>query len=150
MPDTIRQQIISTVDTRFKTILVANGYQTNLGDHVFEWRTKENPLSASELDGLIYRDTDEEKIEGAGSNFENTVKVEIEISSTSPSQIRKCLADLEKAAFVDRFWNGLAIRTRLSGNKSAKTQKENIFVASQVILEIDYLTVMGDPYTKGH
>ena len=38
MSDTVRQQIVDAVETRFKTISVANGYQTNIGTKVYVCR----------------------------------------------------------------------------------------------------------------
>ena len=54
MPDTIRESIMSALDARLKTITVLNGYASDAGDNVFDWR--EDPLQDDELDALEYRD----------------------------------------------------------------------------------------------
>ncbi len=145
MADSIRQRIITAIDTRLKGILIAGGYQTNLGSHVFAWRAE--PLQESELDGLIYRDATESKVEGCGVD-EMTLPVEVEIDSTSPEQIRKCLADLEKAIQVDRTWGQLAIHTKLETSAMGVEKKEKVFVASKILMAVEYQTVMGDPLTR--
>jgi hypothetical protein len=144
MTDSIRQKIITAIDTRLKTILIANDYQTNMGNHIFAWR--EEALQESELDGLIYKDRTESKVEGCGID-EMTMPVEIEIDSTSPELVRKCLADLEKAIAVDRTWGQLAIHTKLETSEMAVEQKEKSFAASKILMTVEYQTVMGDPLT---
>lgn len=147
MPDTIRQRIIDAIDTRFKAILITGGYATNLGSNVFAWRTA--AIDESELDALVYRDRLQSRIERASATFENNLSIEIEIFSTSIPQIRKCLADLESAIYVDPSWGGLAIWTDLAEEEMDIEQKENIFTASKVLLMVDFLTIIGDPYTQG-
>jgi len=144
MPTTgsVRQRIITTIDLRLKTILVANGYQSNMGEHVFGWRT--DPFQGSEIDGLTYRDRTEERTAGCGV-YDLMMPLEIEMISDSPAGIRKCLADLEKAVFVDETWGGLAWYTELRTNEMAVEKKEELFSASKIILEIEYQTGRGHP-----
>ena len=148
MPDTIRQQIIDAIDARFKGILISGGYGTDLGSNVFAWRR--SALEESELDALTYRDAVEGTIDSAGEIEEKNLIINIEIFSTSPAQLRKCLADLEKAVNVDFSWGNLAILTSLKTNEMEVEQKDQVFAASGIAMEVDYLTVRGDPYTKGY
>jgi len=53
--------------------------------------------------------------------------VEIEIDSTSPEQVRKCLADLEKAVKVDRTWGQLAIHTQIGTSEMAGGTEREVF-----------------------
>ena len=110
MADSIRQRLISAIDTRLKTILIASGYKTNMGQNIFEWKT--DPFQASQIDGLTYRDPKEQRELGCGI-YDLTLPLEIEIASTTPAQVRKCLADLEKAVHVDPTWGGLAFGRHL-------------------------------------
>jgi hypothetical protein len=50
---------------------------------------------------------------------------------------------------VDPSWGGLAIWTDLAEEEMDVEQKENIFTASKVLLMVDFLTIIGDPYTQG-
>ncbi len=145
MADSIRQQIISAIDTRLKTILVANGYETNAGLNVFAWR--DTALEAAELDAILYRDRTESRTPGVGV-YEFILPVEIQIVSTSASQVRKILADLEVAIFVDESWGEIALNTELETDEMEIEQKETLFVAAGIIMPIEYRTVRGDPYTK--
>ena len=117
-----------------------------LGDNIFAWR--KTPLQASELPALVYRDRTETKEPGWGI-YENKLSLEIEIYANTAAEIRECIADLEVAIFNDETWGGLALITDLDSNDMEIEQKEDIFVASKIILNISYRTVIGDPYTEG-
>ncbi len=141
----IRQQIITAIDTRFKTILIAGGYETNLGSNVFAWRSE--PLQESELPALIYRDRTEARMLGCGI-YDLSLGVEIELFSSSAAGVRSLLVDLEKGIFTDETWGGLALTSEIEMNEMEIEQKENIFCASKIIMAVEYRTVRGDPYTR--
>ncbi len=58
------------------------------------------------------------------------------------------MADLEKAIRVDRTWGQLAIHTKLETSAMAVEKKEKVFVASKILMTVEYQTVMGDPLTR--
>lgn len=117
-----------------------------LGDNIFVWR--KTPLQASEIPALVYRDRIEIKEPGWGS-VDNKLQIEIEIYANTSAEIRECIADLEVTVFSDDTWGELAIFSELDINEMEIEQKEDIFVASRIILNVHYRTVIGDPYTKG-
>jgi len=117
-----------------------------LGDNIFAWC--KTPLQASELPALVYRDRTETKEPGWGI-YENKLSIEIEIFGNTVDEVRACLADLETAIFSDDTWGGLALITDLDSNDMEIEQKEDIFVASKIILNVLYRTVIGDPFTEG-
>jgi hypothetical protein len=117
-----------------------------LGDNIFAWR--KTPLQASELPALVYRDRTETKEPGWGI-YENKLSMEIEIFANTAAEIRECIADLEVAIFNDETWGGLALTSELETNDMEIEHKEDIFVASKIILNVHYRTIFGDPYTKG-
>ncbi len=41
MADSKRQQIISAIKTGLQSITIANGYETDLGSSIYEWRLAE-------------------------------------------------------------------------------------------------------------
>ncbi len=145
MADSIHQQIINKVDIRLKAIKIAGGYATDMGNNVFEWR--ETPLAAGEVPGLIYRDPREERTPGCGI-YDLALQLEIDLFSTSPAGIRSCLADLEKAIFVDETWDGLAENSEIDSSEMEVAQKENIYTASKIVVTVEYRTIRGDAYTK--
>lgn len=117
-----------------------------LKDNIFAWKT--TPIQSSEIPCLIYRDRTGTMEFGWGY-CENKASVEIEIYADTPDEIRGYIADLEKAIFTDDTWGNLAMYSELNTNEMAIEQKENIFVATQILLTVTYRTVFGDPYTKG-
>jgi hypothetical protein len=145
MPDTVRQKIINAIDARLKTILVTGAYKTNLGSNVFAWRA--TPFEESELPALNYRDTTESRIPGAGV-YDLTLTVFIEVFSTTMTELRQCLADIEKAIFVDETWGDLALNSEIGPEEIQIGQNENIFVASEIALIVEYRTVRGDAETN--
>lgn len=148
MPDPIQQQIIDAIDTRFKTILVTNGYATNIGQHVNWW--KESPLAVSDLPGMNLRDPEESRALGCGI-YDRTLSIEIEASvsgSDSPEMARLIEADIEKAIFVDDTWDGLAGISDITGSKKEAEQKQNKVAKVRVAMQIEYRTTRGDAYTQ--
>jgi hypothetical protein len=144
--NSIRQRIIDAADTQFKTILIAGGYKMNLGSNVFAWRS--TPIQKSELPALVYRDRIQTKSEEIWGYYLNEMQLEIEIYAESPAQIRECLADIEKSIYTDTTWGNLALISTLLTDEVQIEQKEDIFVATQIILIVQYLTIMGDPYSQ--
>lgn len=145
MTESIRQRIITAIDIGLKAILVTGGYKTNMGLNVFEWKSE--AFAASEVDGLTYRDRTDPRQVGCGV-YDHEMPVEIEIVSTTPAQIRKCLADLEKAIHVDPTWGGLAFGTDLDMDETAIEKKEHVYTASKIIMTVYFRTVIGDPDTQ--
>lgn len=113
MADSKRQQICTAIDSRLKSILVSGGYETNIGNNVYEFW--EIPLEETELPGMIWRDGAESADLSVTSVQTRTLKIHLTIQvagTDSPRQIRKALADIEKAIKVDTTWGVLAIDTR--------------------------------------
>lgn len=144
--NSVWQQIINALDLRFKAI-IGGGYKLNLGNHVFPW--KATPLQSSELPALVYRDRTDQRMEGCGV-YEVTMPIEIEISANTPEEIRECIAELEKAIYSDKTWGGLALHTKLDTTEMKVDQKLDYYSASKIVMTVFYLTVIGDPYTKGY
>ena len=71
-----RNQVVTAVVDRLKTVLVTDGYQTNLGNNVFRWRT--TPLGPNEVPGCIVRDTSRRvtyEYSDSARDYEMTVEV---------------------------------------------------------------------------
>lgn len=149
MADSIRQRIISSMDTRFKTILVTNGYQTDIGKHVFWW--KKTPFAQADLPGMNCRDRRQTKSFGAGI-YDNFLTVEIEAGVSgmvSTEDLRKILADIEKAIAIDETWGQLAGTTEIEDDEMNLEEDEQRIAGARMILRVEYTTLRGDPYTKG-
>lgn len=106
----VRQSIVTALDTRLKTILIANGYQTNLGNQVEAWRSRD--LEKGEAYFLTYRDTTNPKTqeEVAIGTHEHALTLELEalvVGGTSAATGRKMISDLLKALGVDKTLGGV-------------------------------------------
>jgi hypothetical protein len=113
--------------------------------NVFAW--KETPLAQADLPALVYRDRTESRDPGCGI-YDMKMPIEVEIHGTSPEQVRECLAELEESIFADETWGNLAMDTEIDTAEMVITQKENIFVASKIIVTVEYRTIRGDPRTQ--
>lgn len=150
MADSTRQQIINAVDTRLKTIKIVNGYETDIGLNVNRW--KATAVESDKTEELIYRDISEE-ITAENTvigRHEHTLHIEAEIitkaGSISDNQIRKMIADMDKAIGVGETWGGLAQRTIPEGNEMSIRQMDKIIGGAMVRFAIIYRTNRWNPY----
>lgn len=155
MPDpiTIRQRVVTALDTLFKTIKTTAGYQTNLGSNVFWWR--DTPLQVSELPGLVCRDIAETTVRAVGQH-EHILTVQAIISlesSDDGATVRKEIADITKA-----------LGTQVSPNVCLSGYAEDIDPPDSEVIEVEhagikiygmavnirihYATAPFDPYTQ--
>jgi hypothetical protein len=139
--DSIRAQIIDVFDTRMKTILITNHYVTDLGSHIFAWRSTD--LAANELPGMIYRDTENDRSERRSlSDQDNKLTIEIEIfpepGSDTIDDAYALLQDVYTAIAVDDRWGGLADDTNPGEDKIEIEQHERIIGKIKVTIIIEY------------
>lgn len=146
MPDSKRQKIVTAIDTALKNIKTSQGYETDLGDNVFEWR--EEPLQETEIPGAIWRDTDAPVDETFGEHLHKMI-LEVELFSSgasAPALLRKLIADVVKMIGANLTWGGLAEDTRPQ-TEDIKTDRESKRIGSALLkFEILYLTARFDPY----
>ncbi|HLE18673.1 MAG TPA: hypothetical protein VI728_10365 [Syntrophales bacterium] len=147
MADSKRQQLIDAIDARFKTIKTTNGYETELGNNVFAWRS--SPIEAAELPCLLYRDTNETIELTIGAHI-HTLTIETEIitsGGTAIKDIRKMLADIIKCIGADLTWGGIAEDTLpVAGEDIKIEQQENIITGAKLSFAAQYVTEPFNPY----
>ena len=141
MADSIRQQIITALDTRLKTIRTASGYQTDAGAHVFDW--EERTLDDSELDAIVYRDRQNAPAAATLSKLLHyTITVEIELKTkaagNTAARLRKMLADILKAIGTDETFSGLATRTTPGQDEIDIQQDDKIKGQARLTISIEY------------
>lgn len=138
----IRQQIITALDTRLRTITIANGYKTNAGAHVFDWLDRD--LADTELDAIVYRDPANEISQETFSQVDNRVRVEIEVktksASTTAAQVRKLIEDVYKAIGIDETFGGLAHEAQPVSENIDIQQADKIMGSATVVIEIYYVS----------
>lgn len=140
MSDSIRQQILTALDTRLKTITVANGYKTGVGARVFPWLDRE--LADTEIDALIYRDPANVITPESFDTCTNKLRVEIEVktklAANTVLQVRKLIEDVYQAIKTDETWGGLAIDTNPVSDEIDIQQADKIMGSALVVIEIEY------------
>ena len=154
MADSKRQKIIDAIKTRMEGILIANGYETNLGQNVEDWKVNWNE---EDLPALAICDT-VEAVEFANNQPTATkdmcvlpVMLRVFLKSDTPAKIaRKYQADLTKAIGVDKFWTvsnvRLALWTRLT-RRGIIVPSENLEIAGCAVeIEIAFMTQTFNSY----
>jgi len=96
----LRQDLIDWVLERLRDIRVTNGYNTDVGLHVHEWRSA--PFSTDDLPALNVRDIYDEVSYGEQSARHSLHKLFVSIQYLDygddlPRRARAALADIEKA-----------------------------------------------------
>lgn len=138
----IRQQIITALDTRLKAIKVSGGYQTNAGLHVFDWLDRD--LADTELDAIVYRDRQNVITQETFNQCQNTMRVEIEAktkqASTTAEQIREIIEDIYKAIGTDETFGGLALGANPVSEDIDIQQQDKIMASATVVIEIYYVS----------
>ena len=141
-----RQQICTAIDTALRTIQKSVGYETDLGNHVFEWRS--TPLEEGELPALIWRDTDEPVEDTIGAHLHRMV-LEVELlaaGNASPATLRKMIADVVTLIGANLTWGGLAEDTKPQIETIAVDQESRRLAGASLKFEILYTTGRFNPY----
>ncbi|MCC7202446.1 MAG: hypothetical protein IT393_07295 [Nitrospirae bacterium] len=149
MADSKRQQIVNAIDGKLKTILVSNGYETSLGNNVYEYW--DVALEESELPGVIWRDSSEICTPLISDMQDRLLTVSLTlqaIGADAPKQLRKMIADIEKAIKTDLTWGGLAIDTDPVNMTEAFEieHKEHLVGACRIEFTLKYRTGYLNPY----
>jgi len=148
-----RQQIVTAIDTRLKTILTANGYETSVGASVVWWAM--SPIDQDLLPQILVKDTErilrnDELGIGQHQHILN-IAVEIMLKPTytaAASTMRQVIADLYKCIGVDVTWGGLAEDTSLPVETGLRIeQHEYCLVGVGYNFDVEYITSPWDPYT---
>ena len=151
MADSRRETIVAAIKTRFAAILTAGGYETNLGQHAFLWKT--GAWQADELPGVDIRDVanDIEPHTAGVVKQLHKLKIEAEVAcksgTTTAYQVRKMIADIYKAIKVDRTWGGLARTTHAIKDEMGVEQESRTLGGAKVTFFVEFTTAYFDPYT---
>lgn len=149
MVDSIRTQIISKIDTRFKAILITGGYATNLGSNINWWKDLENnPFQSSELPAANLKDSICDPVPHTMGIDRHEMDMECQTFAGTIGAIRSIIADIEKAICSDRKWTNLAFDTELLTDEIDVIQLENKFFGANVPFMVSFLTLMGNPYAQ--
>ncbi|MFA6054035.1 MAG: hypothetical protein WC769_01545 [Thermodesulfovibrionales bacterium] len=127
-----RQDIVDLINTRLAAITVANGYKTNIGPNITEWKTDDFP--EADLPGGTWKDSDVTVAQPEKKNaHEHTIDIVFTgyckaAAADVPALARTIIEDVHKAIGVDPLWNAKAIRT-LPGKNLIEIEQDNKTIA---------------------
>jgi hypothetical protein len=151
MADSRRQDIIDAILARFRLVLIAGGYETNLGKNVHVWRdTATTPFQPEELPALNLRDASDAVEQVLYNKHEHSLTITAQgfvASGALAADVRKCLADLYKAIGVDRKWSTLAFDTLPVGDEFTVQQNGTAIAGFVMTFTVKFRTTSYDPYT---
>ncbi len=148
MADTIRQKLVSAAITRMQTILVTNGYQTDVGARVFDWPSN---LEASEFPCLGVFDLEAQTTKDGNAALrtphEMALQLRIYVSSGTPAtELRKMIGDVQSAVGQDARWGGLAFNTAPKRDGFVIPKEAFEIAGAAVEVTIQFMTDTFNPY----
>ncbi|MDI6808263.1 MAG: hypothetical protein QME66_04680 [Candidatus Eisenbacteria bacterium] len=150
----IDELIMRAILAGFGGIRVENGYNSDLGEHVFEWREEAVPETL--LPCINFQDTKQGTFIAA-QEHEHTMTVEGELllgsKETSlqkiepPQMLRLMLADITKCLGANLTWGGLAEDTTVPSEDSiVMLHQGKKLVGAKFSFQVTYLTEPFNPY----
>ena len=148
MPDSRRQQIIDQIKTLLATVTIANGFKTNVGSNVFEWKSID--FQDTEIPGIDVRDPSEEVETRGGRHFYTlTIEIEAKVSaSATTNEAREVLADIQTLMGGNQNLGGLVHIVKPIQNELLEFEKINKKFGSVLMrFEVEYATKAFQPYS---
>jgi len=113
MADTIREQIIAAIITRFEGIVKEGGYKSDLGANIYHFRG--SGFDPAELPALNIIDPRNNIGSATTIQFDNLIDIELQIKVASGETTYKdaydIIEDVYKAIAADDTWGYLALDT---------------------------------------
>lgn len=151
MSTSVHEELVSAVIDRLKTITTGNGYRTDIGNSVDDWRADSDEIDAAMLPRLVVKDTEQETREAyLSSGEEHDLTVQIvgltNEGAQSLGKTRALNADIKTAIYTDQTFGNRAIQTRITGFRQARHLERTDFGIVEVTAVIRYWTRDFDPY----
>lgn len=153
MADTIRQKIITAVESRVAAITIVNGYSTDIGKNVF---VVEKKLGKEDPPAVVIWPQVEETAQKFGKQL-CIMPIQIDgishFQSLNPSVVaEKMLGDLIKnitGGTLAQVTGGLAdIIKYTSGGSPEYPDAGETTVGTSAVFNIEYRYLVGDPYNQ--
>ena len=151
MSTTIRQQIVTAVETRLKTISVANGYQTALGVSVNLCRPVKPTDAEAAVGSLNIWDIEDDVVPHLSGIHKHSLRIDVYITKTgsgAAAWMRKAVADISQAIRQDRKWSQLAIDTKPGKNEYELDQENKLTGTVRYPFTIEFYTLSFDDFTQ--
>ena len=149
MANSIRQQIVTALDTLLKGIKTTAGYETNLGNNVHWWRGE--PVTIAEMPALLCRETVRTTSQtGGAQEHDMTVTIEIHVNSGDDgATMRKAIADVVKRIGTSLTLGGLVadIQYGSGGEGSYVDHDGNKIFVTALSFSVLYETLNWNPYS---
>lgn len=142
---TRRQEIVDAIKARLSSIRTANGYDTDLGLHVFEWKV--TAFADSELPGVCFRDTEQLVAELTGGMRNISLTVEFILGAAAgaatASIVRQGIGDVVRCIDSDPTWGGLAWDTAIQSDEMFMDHDGRLTGLAKVTAAIKYQVQRG-------
>jgi hypothetical protein len=142
---TRRQEIVDAIKNRLASIRTANGYGTELGLHVFEWKV--TAFADSELPGVCFRDTEQTVAELTGGFRNVSLTIEFILGAASGSAtssvVRQAIGDVVRCIDSDPTWGGLAWDTAIQSDEMFMDHDGKLTGLAKVTAVVKYQTLRG-------
>lgn len=155
MPDSVRSRLVNTVETRFRTIRVSGGFNTDLGNNIFVWRP--TPFQEQEFPGANIKDVQCDIQPQSAQVWHNTLTMHVDCvaatGNTTDELIRKIAADVWKCIGLDRYWTESGTNQRLAYNTEPirdeiqHVHEGKVIGGLRLTFAIHFRTKAFDPYT---
>ena len=140
-----RQEIVDAIKARLATIRTVNGYDTDLGLHVFEWKV--TAFADVELPGVCFRDTEQTVVELTGGFRNTSLTVEFILGAASGSAtasiVRQGIGDMVRCLDSDPTWSGLAWDTAIQSDEMFMDHDGKLTGLAKVTAVVKYQTLRG-------
>lgn len=135
-----RQEIVDAIRERLATIRTVNGYATDVGAHVFEWRGK--AMAESDLPAVAFRDTELKLRELTGGMQDVSLSVELIVVVSAGAQTmgmtRAAIDDVIAAINFDPTWGGLAWDTAVDAIETAADHESRLVAFGRLVATVRY------------
>lgn len=159
MPTPVRQTLFASVVSVIQGITTVGGYNTNIGQHVSEWRDLTSaPFGPNEAatDVCSVKDTNEVADQEITLWHQKLLDIEIDFATNigaTPKEVaehlRAIIADFEKAIGTNRKWGGYALDTDYHYESSIGVRQEGPVAGGGTFkFKIKYRNKSFDPYTQ--
>lgn len=140
---------MAAIVAQLETITKANGYFSQVGQSVHEWRPLQEdgshlPFDESELPAVIIRDTAERKEYETQDAIIREVQLMLEIvckeGTTTPAKVREMIDDVEKCLRSGGDYGGEIIQITLGDNEMVVHQRKKIIGGALIEAVAQYKT----------
>lgn len=138
-----RQLIVDEIMATFREIKIDNGYNFDLGDEVYCW--KSNPVESAKSFLLNIKDTTDNVSLTPYNKSDHTLTVVAELyargGANKVEDIRKMMEDVNRAIGSNWTWDGLAIKTHVISNDIEDVEHvDRLVVVGRVTFAVTYRT----------